>query len=304
MKIIGVILASYIGVISATPAIVWKSGSSSSAPAHISEAIDARSLLSSSIGTKESDSALAAVVFLVGRTADGAEGLASLAAAGQLPAVREKYGRATAIHHHVQGVESARTVARDAHGAGGVATVTLEEFQRKLGSLGQAEAAAEEAATPAKLSKADQKRRRAVADADVLVVTAAANGNAAGLDAAVVAAIDSPAVRNVVLASVRSVQEVKHARKLAVVGKFTKSRRAGASRGRRLEDEAADEEENNDNQDQEGRYYVNMTPNIFAGLMFFFMFTFIAYTGLSCMNMIEGQDVFLVKKYPHKGREA
>lgn len=305
MKIIGVILASYIGVVSATPAIVWKSGSSSSAPAHISEATDARSLLSSSIGTKESDSALAAVVFLVGRTADGAEGLASLAAAGQLPAVREKYGRATAIHHHVQGVESARTVARDARRGGdgrGVAEVTLEEFQRKLGSIAQTEA--EGGVAGATASKAEQKRRRAISEADVLVVKVGADGDAAKIDAAVVAAIDSSAVRNVVLSSIRSVQEVKHARKLAVVGKFTKSRRATASRGRRLEDEAADEEENNDNQDQEGRYYVNMTPNIFAGLMFFFMFTFIAYTGLSCMNMIEGQDVFLVKKYPHKGREA
>jgi len=303
MKIIAVILASYIGVISAAPAIVWKSGNSSSGPSHVSEAIDTRSLLSSSIGHDERDSALAAVVFLVERNADGSEGLASLASSGQLPAVQEKYGRADEIHHHVQGVESARTVTRDARQAGvgsGVAEVSMEEFQRKLSSIAQTEA--EGGVEGEKVSKSEQKRRRAISEADVLIVKVGADGDAAKIDSAIVAAIESSAVKTVVLSSVRSVQEIKHARKLAIMGKFSKSRSA-ASNGRRLEDEA-NEEENNDNQDQEGGYYVNMTPNIFAGLMFFFLFTFIAYTGLTCMNMIEGQDVFLVKKYPHKGREA
>ena len=34
-----------------------------------------------------------------------------------------------------------------------------------------------------------------------------------------------------------------------------------------------------------------------------FMFVFTAHLGLSCMNMIEGQDVY-VKKMPHIGREV
>lgn len=306
MKIVSIIFASYIGITSAAPAIVWKSGSSSSSPAHISESIEAQALLASAIGNTERDSALAAVVFLVGRDADGAEGLRSLTAAGKLPAVQEQYGRAAAIHHHVAGVESARTVARDARrsdGGRGVAEVTLQEFRRKLGALAQTEADGAVVEGEAKVSKAEERRRRAVSEADVLIVKVAADGAAAPLDAAVVAAIASPAVRTVVLASIRSVQEVKHARKLAVTAKFSRSRKA-AARGRRLEDEANEEEENADNQDAQGQYYVNMTPNIFAGLMFFFLFAFVAHVGLTCMNMIEGQDVFLVKKYPHNGREA
>merc|ERR1712032_443609 len=96
--------------------------------------------------------------------------------------------------------------------------------------------------------------------------------------------------------------EVKRARKLAVISKF--SGRKMATAGRRLEDEANNEKnQNNNGQDQEGVYYVNMTPNIFAGLLFFFMFVFTAHLGLTCMNMIEGQDVY-VKKMPVIGREA
>mmetsp|Transcript_35536 Transcript_35536/g.64034 ORF Transcript_35536/g.64034 Transcript_35536/m.64034 type:complete len:302 (-) Transcript_35536:36-941(-) len=301
MKIIAVLLAASIGVASAAPAIVWKSGSSSTGPSHISDAIDTRSLLSSSIGNNERDSsALAAVVFLVGRHPDGSEGLASLASSGKLPAVQEKYGHADEIHHHVQGVESTRTVARDARfGDARVAEVSMEEFQRKLSKLAQTEVEGE--VEGEKVSKTEQKRRRAISEADVLVVNVRANDDAAKIDSAIVAAIDSSVVRNVVLSTIRSTHEVKHARKLATRSKFTKSQRAAAN-GRRLEDEA--DNENNDQDDQEqGLYYVNMTPNIFAGLLFFFMFTMTAYIGLTCMNMIEGQDVY-VKKLPHIGREA
>lgn len=311
MKIIAVILAAYIGVISAAPAIVWKNGSSSSGPSHSSEAIDTRSLLSSSIANSERDSsALAAVVFLVGRDANGSEGLASLASSGKLLAIQEKYGHADEIHHHVQGVESARTVARDARQSGvgsGVAEVSMDEFQRKLSSIAQTEVDGE--VDGKKVSKSEQKRRRAISEADVLIVNVGANSDVAKIDSAVVAAIESSAVRNVVLSSIRSVQEVKHARKLAVVDKFTKSRRAAASNGRRLDEDEANEENNNDNNEgQEGVYYVNMTPNIFAGLLFFFLFAFTAHLGLTCMNMIGGQDVFLpkcgIQYYPHNGREA
>jgi len=304
MKIIALLAAS-IGVASAAPAIVWKSGSSSFGPSHISEAIDTRSLLTSSIGNDEKDSsALAAVVFLVGRDADGSEGLASLASSGKLPAVQKKYGSADEIHHHVQGVESARTVARDARQSGvgsGVAEVSMEEFQRKLGSIAQTEV--EGGVEEGKVSKAEQKRRRAISEADVLVVNVNANDDAAKIDSAITAAIDSSSVRNVILSSVRSVEEIKHARKLAVIDKFTKSKRSASANRRRLDDEANNENNQNNNQDQEGIYYVNMTPNIFAGLLFFFMFVFTAHLGLTCMNMIEGQDVY-VKKMPHIGREV
>lgn len=303
LAIIATAFAASIGLTSAAPAIVWKSGStSSSGPSHISNAIDTQSLLSSVDGERDS-SALAAVVFLVGRTADGSEGLASLVSRGSIPKVQDKYGLANEVHHHVQGVESARTVVRDARQSGvgsTVAEVSMEEFQRKLSSIAQTEV--EGGVEGKKISKTEQKRRRAISEADVLVVNVGVNEDATKIDSAIVAAIESSSVRNVVLSSIRSTGEVKHARKLATGQRFAKNNAARS--GRRLEDEADNENNQNDNnQDQEGVYYVNMTPNIFAGLLFFFMFVFTAYLGLMCMNMIEGQDVY-VKKLPVIGREV
>ena len=309
-------LAASAGLASAAPAIVWKSGgpSSPNGPSHISDAIDSRSLLSSVLGndgerddpsSSSPSSALAAVVFLVGRDDDGSEGLASLASSGKIPGVRGRYLTADEVHHHVRGMESARTVARDAReadrgagtGATRVAQVSMEEFRRKLASMAQTEAE-EGGDSGTKISMAERRRRMDISEADVLVVSVGANEDASKIDAAVLAAIDSSAVRTVVLSSVRSAAEVKHARVLAVGERFARKEASNdkASRRRLQEGDAAEAS-------AEGVYYVNMTPNIFAGLLFFFMFTFTAYTGLMCMNMIEGQDVY-VKKYPHIGREV
>ena len=52
-----------------------------------------------------------------------------------------------------------------------------------------------------------------------------------------------------------------------------------------------------------GVYYVLMTPNILAGILFLLLFTLIAMIGLNCMGAIAGQDVF-VSKMPTVGREA
>lgn len=303
LAIIASAFAASIGLASAAPAIVWKSGSTSaSGPSHISNAIDTHSLLASVDGERDS-SALAAVVFLVGRTADGAEGLASLVSSGSIPGVQGKYGSANEVHHHVQGVESARTMARDARQSGvgsTVAEVSMEEFNRKLSSFAQTEI--EEEVGGKKVPKAEQKRRRAISEADVLIVNVGANQDATQIDSAIVAAIESSSVRNVVLSTIRSTHEVKHARKLATGQRFAKNNAARS--GRRLEDEADNENnQNNNNQDMTGVYYVNMTPNIFAGLLFMFMFIFTAHLGLTCMNMIEGQDVY-VKKLPVIGREV
>ena len=309
------LVASTVGLTSAAPAIVWKNGSTSG-PSHISEQINTRSLMASTVHTNsgESSSALAAVIFLVGRDADGSEGLGNLASSGKLPGVQEKYGSADSVHHHVNGVESSRTVARDARSGGfegKVVEVSLSEFNRKLSSIAQNIAESEGGE---KVSKVEQKRRRDISEADVLIVTVSPNEDASAIDSSIVSAIDSSAVRNVILSSIRSTNEVKRARKLAVVDRFTKSNGSNnrsaraSSTSRRLEDEANNEnnqngENNNGQEAVEGIYYVNMTPNIFAGLLFFFMFAFTAHLGLSCMNMIEGQDVY-VKKMPHIGREV
>lgn len=340
MKIIGPVLtAAFLGLTSAAPAIVWKNGgisssssTSSSRTSHISDAMDSRSLLSA-VGitgnNRKSDdssspSALSAVIFLVGRDADGSEGLSSLISAKGMAGVHDRSLAADEIYYHVHGVESARTVARDARGSSisgdavTVVEVSMEEFQRKLAFMAQSEDEVEEeesSSSEKKISRAQHKRRRAISEADVLVVTMAgggagkSEGDAAKFNDAIVAAIDSPAIRNVVLSAIRSTQEVKHARKLAVVERLTKklsSTTTSSSRNkrRRLEDAAA-AADNADNQaeSQSGIYYVNMTPNIFAGLLFFLLFVMTAHIGITCMNMIEGQDVY-VKKMPHIGREV
>ena len=297
-SIIATTIATTFSVVAAAPAIVWKNGASSLKPNHTSEPIHSRSLMASSVAG-ESSSALAAVVFVVGRDVDGSEGLRKLASEGKLPSVHARYGVADSIHHQVNGIESARTVARDVRSDynGKVVEVTLDEFNRKLSSMAQNTVDAPES----KVNKDEQKRRKAIADADVLIVGVSPDDSS--IDSSIASAIDSDLIQSVVLSSVRSVDEVKHARKLAVANKLTKT-----SPRRRLEDEANNENanannQNNAQQNMDGVYYVNMTPNIFAGLMFFFMFAFTAHLGLSCMNMIEGQDVY-VKKMPHIGREV
>lgn len=308
--LLSVAAALSIGFASAAPAIVWKAGSSPASPSHISEQTDTRSLLSSVFDNDDSassSSGLSAVIFLVGRDSDGSEGLVSMASSGKLPGVQAKHAHADSIHYHVDGVESSRTVAKDARLSGGmnVVEVALDEFHRKLASLAQSEQDEEESAVSVeggkKVNKSEQKRRRAISEADVLIVSVTDKDNAAAIDSSIVKAIDSKLVRNVILSSIRSTNEVKHSRRMAVVDKITKSAQGAAAR-RRLQDN--DQNNNNGEQQQAtGVYYVNMTPNIFAGLLFFFMFVFVTHLGLSCMNMIEGQDVY-VKKMPAIGREV
>ena len=140
------------------------------------------------------------------------------------------------------------------------------------------------------MTKAEQRRRMTISEADVLVVNVGVNEDPTKIDAVIVSAIDFSMVRNVVLSSIRSASEVKHARKLAVGEKLAKKARSANrnsnSNSRRLQDEdAADADA--DAGSVQGIYYVNMTPNIFAGLLFFFMFAFTAHLGLSCLNMIK-----------------
>ena len=211
-------------------------------------------------------------------------------------------------------MESSRTVAKDARLSGGmnVVEVALDEFHRKLASLAQSEQEEEEEEEPAveggnkKVNKSEQKRRRAISEADVLIVSVTDKDNAAAIDSSIVKAIDSKVVQNVILSSIRSTDEVKRSRMLATMDKMTKSARGVADRSRRRLDENQNDDQNNNNngqQQESGVYYVNMTPNIFAGLLFFFLFVFVTHLGLSCMNMIEGQDVY-VKKLPVIGREV
>jgi len=261
----------------AAPAIVWKGGKDGSV-VHSSERVTASSLFSNEDST---------AIFLLGRAQDGSETLSALAASGALPGVASKYDDAHSIHTHVSGIESSFKIASDlktSTHSSRVLEITLEEFNRKMAS---------------KVDE-DNQRSRALAQADILVINC--DADAAKIDSAVVRAIESESIKNVVLAGIRSVEETKHERRLLATQKAPTT--VNAPR-RRLEDADAqnDDANANNNQDMEGVYYVLVTPNIFAGVLFLFFFSFVAWTGINCMGMIAGQDVF-VHKYPPIGREA
>jgi hypothetical protein len=313
MKVLALIVTAFISSAHAAPAIVWSNGKSASeAVVHSSKSLKASSLLSEIVQDSDASS-LAAAVFLVGRSADGSESLSGFASSGSLPLVASKYDDATTIHSHVAGIESPYSIARDAGANTGqrVLEVTLSEFSSKLTSLGQVqEKKAVEVDANGMINKATKhanSRARALSQADVVIVNVPASADPAMLDAAVVKAVEHKNVASVVLAGVRSTHEVKlersmtHRRKMKTMEQTAKT----SLSGRRL-DEAGDDDANNNNgnnDDMTGVYYVHMTPNILAGIMFAFLFTVVSYIGLTCMGMIAGQDVY-VTKMPTIGREA
>lgn len=265
---------------------MWTSGKTDAAQ-HTSDGIHASTLIGSIVGDRElSESSLDSVVFLLGRDDSGHESLSRLAGQGALPGVQKNMEAASAVHHHVNNVESGMSLAK--HAGEGAVVASLDEFHRKLSG--------EEAK--------NSKKNRALKRARVLVVSVPSKDSSA-LDAAVTMAIESENVGTVVLTAQRSTEEVKHERKLAMVKKNSQVK--AASGRRRLEDaEGADDQyyayQAADNS-MEGIYYVAITPNILAGLLFFFFFVGVTYVGVSCMGMIQGQDVY-AEKYPVIGREA
>eukprot|EP00567_Pseudictyota_dubia_P010404 CAMPEP_0197442060 /NCGR_PEP_ID=MMETSP1175-20131217/8161_1 /TAXON_ID=1003142 /ORGANISM="Triceratium dubium, Strain CCMP147" /LENGTH=280 /DNA_ID=CAMNT_0042972455 /DNA_START=35 /DNA_END=877 /DNA_ORIENTATION=+ len=274
------ILLSAIATAAAAPAIVWKNDASS--PQHSSESIGAAALLKSTLEGHERDaSSLASVVFMVGRdNKDGSESLSSMASSGNLPRTQAKYESAHFIHHHVGGVESSRTVARDLASAVGeeVAQLSLSEFNSMMTS----------------------------SELPTAAVVSVGKDDAAALDEALVGAVENSKVHSVVLTAQRSVEEVKNERILTQRrNKAARAQRKVDPTRRRLEDQ---NNGNNNNQNQqnaeneEGVYYVYMTPNIFAGLLFTFFFIFVTNLGMNCMNMITISDKY-VPKPPKVGRE-
>jgi hypothetical protein len=209
--------------------------------------------------------------------------------------------------------------------------VDLGEFSNKLQMMDEERVVAEEMEVGTsgmvvpKTVKHRNKRTKALAEANVLVVNVdPANTGPAEIDAAVVSAIEHAKVGNVVLSAIRSVDEVKHERVQAERRRLEIMRKAGSrmtsqqqsSRRRRLEDqqqqqeggeqgqqEGQQQQNNNNDEDLTGVYYVYMTPNILAGVLFFLLFTTVTWIGVSCMGMIAGQDTY-VKKMPTIGREA
>mmetsp|Transcript_7921 Transcript_7921/g.11303 ORF Transcript_7921/g.11303 Transcript_7921/m.11303 type:complete len:309 (+) Transcript_7921:83-1009(+) len=300
------VLASLVGASIAAPALVWKNGSASS-PSHSSEVVDISTLVASTVPSSASESSLASVIFVVDRDADGSETLSKLTSSGSLPRVSEKYGDASSVHTHVSGIETIGTVTRDAsksiHSDHSVIKVSLSELGHKLSALGKSsteEASISPEGFIPKAERATIKRANALSSANVLVVELPVKTPSSDIDSAVSNAIEHSNIDSIILTSVRSVDEVKHERSLLMRQMKNNIPKPSRSNRRRLEDRNWEDMEE---EDTDGIYYVNMTPNIFAGILFFLFFAFVANTGIGCLNMITSQDVY-TDKYPTIGREA
>ena len=269
MKTVSTILAALIASAAAAPAIVWKSGESS-AQIHSSDLTGIRSLV-------ESESSLASVVFVIDRDEHGSDGLTVLTTAGSLPEVAAKYSDASSVHHSVRGIDTVQKVLKD---LGNPTASTLEEYQDEINEV-----------KAAVNHDGSQK-----VSGNVLVVTVPNSASPADIDATVKAAIEDSKVGSVVLTSVRGISEVKFERDLKAKEDYFNTQKRFSRR--RLEDGNDD-----DNSSSDVLYFVNFTPNIFSGVMFFFFFSAVTFTGISCMGMIAGQEVY-VTKYPTIGREA
>jgi hypothetical protein len=299
-------------VVTASPALVWQksSGAAASLPLHTSQDMAEKELLQPVV-----DDASLQIIFVIDRKVDGSESLTSFTATGSLPGIAEVAPQALAIHHSVS-VLSASSLTKVAQTIDETAIrVGLDELKDKIENCNEVtEDESSSDATVPKKKPTGQKRARAIANAKTLIVDVPASTDPAIIDEAVVDAIEREFT--VTLTAVRSVQEVKLERSRQAQAKLahmtplvgTSGLATGSATHRRLEDADAQENQAQQNarQDQQelgSIYYVSMTPNIMAGLLFFFLFVFIGLVGFSCMGMIAGQDVY-VKKMPSIGREA
>ena len=300
------------------PAIVWHSSDSNGRVLHSSEDVTASDLMKNVL-SEAPEADLSAVVFLVGKGKDGSEQLSQLASSGKLPETSAKYNDASGVYHHVLGIESPGAIVREAGRVYGddnnknrVLEISLKEFNSKLESFSApVEVEIDSNGTPkaASSNKSVNKRARALAQADVYIVNISPTHDATAIDSSITSAIGSKHVGSVVLAGVRSVDEVKHERLMYNKNRMLKMEQEGNkmmdARRRRLDQERDGDanDEANGNNDLSGVYYVAMTPNILTGLLFTFMFTVVTFIGISCMGDIQGGDTF-TDKYPSLGREA
>jgi len=328
MKNFAFLFATLLSSAIAAPAVVWHSSEISNNNGqrvlHSSEDLSASDLMKNVL-SEAPEAPLSAVVFLVGKGDDGSEQLSALASSGKLPETFAKYNDASGVYHSVSGLESTGAVVREVGRVSGngdskknsnknrVLEVSLSEFSRKLTSLdAPVEVEIDSNGTPKASSsnKSVNKRGRALAQADIYIVNVSAKQDAAIIDSSITSAIGNKHVGSVVLAGIRSIDEVKHERFLINKRRMLKMEQDGSkiinnkNGRRRLEQDANDDaNQANGNDDMSGVYYVNMTPNILAGLLFFFMFIVVTWIGLTCMGDIQGGDTF-TDKYPSLGREA
>ena len=281
----------------AAPALVWNSSSSSNSdPVYISDRTSSTDLFHR-ISDNLADDGLS-LVFVLHRAKNGDENLSSLANAGAFPSLSGM--TSSTIYTHVEGVEGGRSVLRDLQKTD--KNAVLVDWSALEGKLA--------GSIPAVSGKKKKAARRKLEQANTVVVDVDVEGmvSAAELDAMVSNAIQRENVKSVVVTAARSAKEAKDAKMMKKMFAQRNRKVARNAPRRRLEqDQNNNNNNNNNNQYQDNNdeavYYVYMTPNILAGLLFTFLFTFVTFLGISCMGMIQGQDVF-VSKMPIVGREA
>jgi len=269
-----VALAAIINTISAAPAILW-SGESSTATIHSSDVIELDTVVRRALSNSSPEQSLKSAIFVLSRDADGNDGLTSHSKSGNLPTIGSLYSSADSIDHHVRGLDNIKSVARNTKAASGPASsvveTTLDEFNNN---------------------------RALTSSANVVIVHVDSNVDSKAIDATVSSAIRNDDIGSVVLTTYRSSAEASLERNL--------QHRASKKRSppRRLEDADNNQYYNAGDSDYSGVYFVNFTPNIFAGLMFGFFFIMVTYVGIISLNNISGQGDIYVTKYPHIGREV
>jgi len=295
MKLQTLTISALIGTVFGAPAIVWNNGKQKST-VFSSEELQVSALVSDLATKSDENSLLAAALFVVGKTPEGTEHLSHLTSSGKLPLVASKYDKASVVHSHAAGIKTSGDVARECVKANGknVLEVSLDEFHTKMASLGKDQSSPEQSG-----SKREIHRAKMLEKANIIVINVPASTDPSKVDQAVFDAVENRLVNTVVLAGQRSNREVRTAREAEKRRKMVQQHQQRVEKRRRLDD-ANDGDDSNDNTLS---YYVPMTPNIFAGILFTLFFSVVTMIGLSQLNNIQGQTVF-VTKMPTSGREA
>lgn len=279
MKLISLVGATIVASVQASPAIVWTKGLENTAERHRSDVVDVHSVISDS----HSPSSLATLVFVIERNGDDVnDALTTLASSGALPQVQTKYDGASIIHHNVAGVQRTDILAKEVRkNHANVMEVALEDYLKMLEN-----------------PEVKDKHGRSLSSASLVFVRASPQ-KSAELDSAVSKAVENSDIHSVILTAVRSTDEVKHTRNL--LARQETNNLYQQANSRRLANDDANAAANA--QDMTGVYYVPITPNILAGILFSIFFVCISYLAIACMGMITCSDVY-AEKYPVIGREA
>jgi len=260
-------ILSLLASVSAAPAFVFHS--SIKDQVYKSSGFDSRSLLESIPPPEDGKKN---VIFVLERTDDGAEALSILASAKKLQKIETLPYEA---HPHVSKIDSVTNIIRQ-----------VDILSGRKGSA---------SSTPlSSLSDALDAKNEGSKVRKSTYVVKVSQESAGDIDSVVNSVLSRSDVSSVLLTAIRSFSEAKAERLQKL------DRKPKANRARRLDQAAADDAYNGFDG---SRYYVSMTPNILAGVLFFFFFAMSAIVGIGCMGRIAGQEVF-TDKSPPVGREA